>query len=151
MFRFVAFGLFLVVVLLALFAVVADGLDWVPRSGAVLSLQLVAAGEVPWRLAAGSWVLEAGGLLALFLLLQGRTGHWLLDGVVTGWLAWIFRGPLLVITIVVATGERQLPWWHLAVGWWVLYTVCGTVLAILARRHLRAEATMRGDVAFRQG
>ncbi len=149
MFRFVAFGLFSVVVLLALFAAIVEGFDVVPRSGAVLSLQLVAAGEVPWRLAAGTWVLEAGGLLALFLLLQGRCGNWVFDGVVTGWLAWIFRGPLLVITIVVATGERQLPWWHIAIGWWLLYTACGILLAVLARRFIRPEVPDRGDIAFR--
>lgn len=134
MFRFVAYGLFLVVLLLALFATAVEVFDLVPRSGSVLSLRLVADGGVPWRLAAGTWVLEAGGLIALFLLIQGRCGVWLADGVVAGWLAWIFRGPLLVITIVVATGQPQLPWWRLALGWWLVYTISGLLLAVLARR-----------------
>lgn len=133
MIRFVAFGLFVVVLLLALFSVAAEALDIAPKSGAVLSPRLVAANLVPWRLVAGTWVLEAGGLIALFLFVQGRCGAWFLDGAVAGWLAWIFRGPLLVITIVVATGQPQSPWWRLAIGWWAAYTLCGIALAFLAR------------------
>lgn len=134
MLRFIASGLLVVISLLALFASAADWLDLAPRTGAVLSLRLITAGLVAWRLAVGTWLLEAIGLMALFLLIRGRCGAWWLDGVVAGCLAWIFRGPLLVITIVVATGQPQAPWWRMSVAWLMIYVCCGIALTILAAR-----------------
>ncbi len=142
MFRFIASGLLVVVSLLALFASVADWLDLAPRAGAVLSLRLVLAGLVAWRLALGTWLLEAMGLIAIFLLIRGRGGAWWLDGVVAGCLAWIFRGPMLVITIVVATGQPQGPWWRMSLAWLMIYVCCGIALTILAARSGLAK---RGD------
>jgi hypothetical protein len=50
----------------------------------------------------------------------------------TGWIAWIFRGPLLVVAVVVLGGLPAGPWWGLAFGWWVLYSLCGLVLGGVA-------------------
>lgn len=124
----------MLVLLLALFGFAVELLDAEPRSGSVIRLALFEQPAVPGTLVLGTWLVEASGLIALFLLTQGRFGTWWLDGLVAGWVAWIFRGPLLVVTIVVAARQPQDPWWSLAFGWWVLYSVCGLSLAVLARR-----------------
>lgn len=134
MLRFVIYAVPLLILHLAMFGFAVELLHFEPRSGAVIKLALFEQPRVPGHLVFGTWLVEAAGLIALFLLAQGRFGAWWLDGLAAGWVAWIFRGPLLVITIVVATGQPQDPWWTLAFGWWVLYSACGLSLAILARR-----------------
>ncbi len=134
MFRFIAYAVPLLLLQLALFGFAVELLDVEPRSGSVIRLALLEQPRVPGQLVLGAWIVEASGLIALFLLTQGRFGAWWLDGLVAGWVGWIFRGPLLVITIVVAARQPQDPWWTLAFGWWVLYSACGLSLAILARR-----------------
>ncbi len=134
MLRFIAYAVPLLILLLALFGFTVELLDAEPRKGSVIRLALFEQPRVPGQLVIGTWLVEASGLIALFLLAQGRFAAWWLDGLVAGWIAWIFRGPLLVITIVVAARQPQDPWWKLAFGWWVLYSVCGLSLAILARR-----------------
>jgi hypothetical protein len=84
-------------------------------------------------LVAATWFLEALALTAFFLLLEGRAGdnRWL-TGVLAGWIAWVFRGPLLVVSVATLAALPVRPWWNLALSWWVAYTVCGLVLAALA-------------------
>ncbi len=140
MLRFIVLALPLLILLLALFGFTVEILDLEPRNGSVVKLAVLEPPLVPEPLVLGAWLVEACGLVALFLMTQGRCGRWWLDGLVAGWLAWIFRGPLLVITIVVAVRQPQEPWWTLAFGWWVLYSACGLTLAWLARRtELDAE------------
>lgn len=130
--RFILYALPLLFLLLALFGVAVEIFELEPQRGTklVLTESKVLAPEI----VLATWLLEATGLLALYLLAQGRCGFWWLDGLVTGWVAWIFRGPLLVITMVTATGRVQEHWWKVAVAWWVLYSICGLALAVLARR-----------------
>ncbi len=137
--RFVLHAVPLLLLLLALFGFAVELLDFEPRAGSVIRLALLEQPRVPATVVIGTWLVEAGGLLALFLLAQGRCGAWWLDGLVAGWVGWIFRGPLLVVTIVVAARQPQQAWWTLAFGWWVLYSVCGLSLAVLARREQLAE------------
>ena len=137
--RFLLHAVPLLVLLLALFGFAVELLDFEPRAGSVIRLALLEQPRVPATVVIGTWLVEAGGLLALFLLAQGRCGAWWLDGLVAGWVGWIFRGPLLVVTIVVAARQPQQAWWTLAFGWWVLYSVCGLSLAVLARREQLAE------------
>lgn len=138
--RFVILALPLLLLILALFGALVGVADLEPRTGAVARLAVFDdTATVAPRVVIGTWLMEAAGLVALFLLAQGRCGAWWLDGLVAGWLAWVFRGPLLVITIVIATGQPQGPWWALAFGWWWLYGACGLALAILARRGRRVD------------
>ncbi len=145
MIRFIAYAVPLLFLLLALFGFTVELLDAEPRSGSVIRLALFEQPRVPGQLVIGTWLVEASGLIALFLLAQGRFRAWWLDGLVAGWVAWVFRGPLLVITIVVAARQPQGPWWKLAFGWWVLYSICGLSLAILARRSGLASWTSTDD------
>ena len=157
MLRFVVYAVPLLVLLQALFGFTVELLDFEPRRGSVIKLALFEQPEVPGKLILGTWLVEASGLIALFLLARGRFGFWWLDGLVAGWVGWIFRGPLLVITIVVAARQPQDPWWTLAFGWWVLYSVCGLSLAILARRSdlepwtLSESSAASSTAAFGEG
>ena len=86
------------------------------------------------KIVLGGWLLEAVALTALFLLIQGRGGAWWLDGLLTAWMAWIFRGPILVLTVAQTLGQGRDPWWPASLRWLVLYSLCGLLLALLARR-----------------
>ncbi|MCP3961892.1 MAG: hypothetical protein GY719_28960 [bacterium] len=134
MFRFIIYAVPLLLLELALFGFAVELLDVEPRGGSVIRLALLEQPAVPGKLVFGTWLVEISGLIAMFLLAQGRFNAWWLDGLVAGWVAWVFRGPLLVITIVVAARQPHDPWWTLAFGWWVLYSVCGLSLAVLAKR-----------------
>lgn len=86
---------------------------------------------LPGYVTLATWGLEALGLAALFLLVHGRNGGWT-SGLLTGWIAWVFRGPLLVVAVVGLAGLPPRPWWALALSWWVLYSVCGLLLSGVA-------------------
>lgn len=91
--------------------------------------------DLPGYVSLATWTLEALGLAALFLLVDGRSGGrgggWT-SGLLTGWIAWVFRGPLLVVTVVGLAGLSPRPWWLLALSWWVLYSLCGLLLSGVA-------------------
>lgn len=89
--------------------------------------------KVPMFIPVATWLLEALALTALFLLLDGRGVSRWQTGLLTGWIAWVFRGPLLVVAAVSFAGLAARPWWGLAFSWWILYTFCGLTLAALAR------------------
>ncbi|MCH9650931.1 MAG: hypothetical protein K0U98_22095 [Deltaproteobacteria bacterium] len=93
--------------------------------------------NLPARLELGTWLLESVGLTTLYLLLRGAApspgkSRWL-DGLMTGWIAWVFRGPALVLSLGAAGALPAQPGW-VAAGWLVAYSICGLVLVALARR-----------------
>lgn len=94
---------------------------------------------LPGRQLLALWFLESLGLVTLFLLLRSAGRSRFADGLATGWVAWIFRGPVVVLTMAVTSpgalpGWWKGPWWTLAAGWLGLYTFAGLVLSVLARR-----------------
>ena len=107
--------------------------------------------DLPGYVSLATWGLEALGLAALFLLVQGRGGGWT-SGLLTGWIAWVFRGPLLVVTVVGLAGLSPRPWWSLVLSWWVLYSLCGLLLSgVAAGVGLGVEPlTPAEPVPFRQ-
>lgn len=127
--RFLFFSLPLLVLTMALFQLVREATGLGPDPAA---LSLSGAAPLPAWVALGTWILEAVGLAALFLLVHGRGGWRFTAGLLTGWIAWIFRGPLLVVTVVALAGLPPGPWWSLAFSWWVLYTLCGLLLGGVA-------------------
>lgn len=133
MFRYLSHALPLLLLLLAVFGGVVGVLDLEPRQGSVMRIALFEQPAIPGSVVLTAWLMEACGLLALYLLAQGRCGLWWLDGLLAGWLAWVFRGPIFVLTVVVASRQPQEPWWQLSFAWFLLYSVCGLSLAILAR------------------
>lgn len=130
--RFLILAFTLVVLTMAVFAFALDTLDLLPHSQQV-DFGL-GRGQMPPSTVLGTWTLEAVALIALFLLIQGRAGSWWLDGLATGWLAWVFRGPLLVLAVAGAARLPPGPWWQMALRWWILYSLCGLVLAGVARK-----------------
>jgi hypothetical protein len=138
--RFVLFAVTLLVLLLALFnlGVEVVGLD--PEPGPVVGWR-AGSGGLPGAWVLATWALEALALTALFLLVDrpradGRRGG-LLEGLLAGWIAWVFRGPLLVMSAIGNAGEPHQPWGQLALRWFVLYTLAGVLLAALARWAFR--------------
>jgi hypothetical protein len=130
--RFLLLALPLLALTMALFHFALECIGLAPERGA-----LAAAGITPpvlpgW-VTAGTWGLEALGLAALFLLADAPGRPRWLTGLLAGWTAWVFRGPLLVIAAAGLAGLPPRPWWGMALGWWILYTVCGLLLAGAAR------------------
>lgn len=132
--RFLILVVPLLLVLFALHAFVIAGMGWGPDTGPLARYGLSPDPHPPMELLLGGWLLESLGLTALFLLVQGRSGSAVLDGLATGWIAWIFRGPVLVLTLERWSRLPREPWWPLAQRWLVLYTICGLALAFVARR-----------------
>jgi hypothetical protein len=125
--RFLVLALPLVLLALGAFHFAAEALD-------------LAVPELPAPYLLGLWVLEAIGLVALFLLVRERgLGRWA-AGLAASSTAWIFRGPVLALT---AAGASRLPagsWSTLVLGWLGLYSVCGLLMAAVAGHLERAEA-----------
>ncbi|HEX2641919.1 MAG TPA: hypothetical protein VHU81_02925 [Thermoanaerobaculia bacterium] len=131
--RFLLLAIPLLVLTMALFHFVQEMAGTAPDA---VRLARGAGITLPGWVMLGTWCLEAMGLTALFLLIYRREspegrGGWL-AGILTGWIAWVFRGPLLVVAAVGLGGLPAGPWWSLAFSWWILYTVCGVVLAGLS-------------------
>ncbi len=74
------------------------------------ALSRLGAAQLPAWVMLATWALEAVGLAALFLMIHGRGGR-LLAGLLAGWIAWVFRGPLLVVTVAGLAGLPPGPWW----------------------------------------
>ena len=127
--RFLIFALPLLVLTMGLFRFALEMLKMAPDP-ALLSRSETAI--LPGWVTFATWLLEAVGLAALYLLIQGRGGSRWTAGLLTGWIAWIFRGPLLVVTVVGLAGLPPRPWWGMAFSWWILYTLCGLVLGAAA-------------------
>ncbi len=127
--RFLILALPLLVLTMGLFRFGQEMLKIAPDPAA-LSRSTVLA--LPAWVTFATWILEAVGLAALFLLIQGRGGSPWASGLLAGWIAWVFRGPLLVVTVVGLAGLPPHPWWGLAFSWWILYTLCGLVLGLAA-------------------
>ena len=126
--RFLLFALPLLVLTMALFHFAEEALGMAPDPARLSPLGAV---RLPSWVMLATWGLESVGLAALFLMIQGRSGRWL-AGLLAGWIAWVFRGPLLVVTVASLAGLPPSPWWMLVLSWWVLYTLCGLVLGSVA-------------------
>ena len=127
--RFLILALPLLVLTMGLFRFGQEMLQVAPDPAA---LSRSGGAALPAWVTFATWLLEAVGLAALFLLILGRGGSRLAAGLLAGWIAWVFRGPLLVVTVVGLAGLPPRPWWGLAFSWWILYTLCGLMLGAAA-------------------
>lgn len=131
--RYLVFALPLLLVTMAAFGFAVEQLGLEPGGAALAPFGLARSGPPPAVVTLSAWAIEALALVALFLLVQGRGGAWWVDGLVTGGLAWVFRGPLLLATLALLSLVPRQPfveWVRLAL---VLDLGCGLVLAGLAR------------------
>jgi hypothetical protein len=131
--RFLLFALPLLVLTMALFNFALETFGLAPDPALLARLGGAGSHDLPGWVVLGTWCLEAFGLCALFLLIQGRAGQELRLGLLAGWIAWVFRGPLLVVAVVGLGRVPPGPWWSMTFSWFVLYSLCGLLLGFLAR------------------
>jgi hypothetical protein len=131
--RFLLLALPLLVLAMALFHFALEQAGMSPDRAL---LARTGSAVLPAWVTLGTWCLESVALAALFLLIYGRGDSGWLTGLLTGWIAWVFRGPLLVVTVVGLAGLPPGPWWSMAFSWWILYSLCGLLLGFLARSAL---------------
>lgn len=119
MVRFLVLALPLVLLALAGFHFGGEALDLpVPR--------------LPTPFLLGLWILEAAGLVGLFLLVHERhLGRWV-AGIASTWTAWIFRGPVLALSAAGLSAPGVGSWGTMVLAWLGLYTVCGLLMAAVA-------------------
>lgn len=92
----------------------------------------LAVPALPAQYLLGLWVIEALGLVALFLLVRVRSLNRWVAGLAASWAAWIFRGPVLALTAGGVARLQAGSWSGLILSWLVLYTVCGLLMAAVA-------------------
>jgi len=134
--RFLLFAFTSLLVLVALFNFGVELAGGEPELGPLVGWQEGGPG-LPGAWILASWALEALALIALFQLTVGsresRGFRLWLGGLLSAWIAWVFRGPLLVLAAVGYGGLAGGPWWRLSLRWFALYTLAGLVLALVAR------------------
>lgn len=140
--RFLLFALPLLFALFALFHLGLEVAGFEPELGRLIGRRAGDLGlPAGWALA--TWALEALALVALYLLIVGPGAARFSTGLLAGWIAWVFRGPLLVITAVGYGGLSHGPWWQLSLRWLVLYTMAGGLLGALGGLLLRPAPAAR--------
>jgi hypothetical protein len=123
--RFLLLSLPLLILAMALFHFALEALGKIPNPH---TISAAGARVLPPWVPLVTWTLESLGLSALFLLIYGRNSVRWLSGLLAGWIAWVFRGPLLVVSVVGIAGLPPSPWWTMALQWLILYTICGLLL-----------------------
>lgn len=98
----------------------------------VEALDLARPEGLPAPYLLGLWVLEGLGLVALYALVRERRLNRWLAGLAAAWTAWIFRGPVLALTVAGVSTLSHHAWWTLVLGWFGLYTICGLLMAAVA-------------------
>jgi len=131
--RFLALALPAAVLVLALVAFLGAELGAGPDLAPLAQRGVGRPQGLPRPAAALALVFEATALLALFLLIEGRTGSGVLDGVVAGLAAWLFRGPLLVLTVAELTRLPTAPFWQTARLDLAALPLAGAAIGALAR------------------
>jgi hypothetical protein len=128
--RFVLLALPLLLALFALFNVGLELAGYEPELGPLVGRPAGGFG-LPGGWVIATWGIESIALSALYLLIVGPAVPRFSSGLLAGWIAWVFRGPLLVITAVGYGGLAHGPWWRLSLRWLVLYTLAGALLGAL--------------------
>jgi len=137
--RFLVLALPLALLVLALAPVVADlagaGIDDGPLAARGI------ARPIPLDLTTRALALgfEAFALVALYLLIEGRTASRVVDGAVAGFAAWIFRGPLLVLTVATLTRLPLATFWQAARVSLVALPLAGVAVGLVAGWTRRAR------------
>ena len=139
--RFLVLAIPLALLVLMAGASLVDAAGWGPDLSPLAARGVARPDGAPLRITLVSGLLEATALVALTLLLAGRTARWWSDGLACGLVAWIFRGPLLVLAVSALTRLPVAPFATLARGALALDLVAALALAALARATLRGSDT----------
>ncbi len=114
MLRFVLLAVPLAVLVLALSTFAADLAGLGPDLSPLAAQGLARAGGLPRGVGAAAFAFEAMALTALYLMIEGRFGRWWLDGLASGLVAWLFRGPILVLAVAALVAVPTAPLWEAA-------------------------------------
>jgi hypothetical protein len=133
--RFLALAIPLALIALVAVDAGATALGWAPDLGPLAARGVARPIALPVTIGTLGVLFEAVALVALFLLIEGRSGSPLFDGVAAGLAAWLFRGPLLVFTIASMTRLPTAPFWQAARVGLVALPVAGAALGWLAGRR----------------
>jgi hypothetical protein len=136
--RFVALAIPLALLVLSLGGWLLEFAGLAPDLAPLAARGVARPDGAPFALAAAARLFEATALTALTLLLAGRTARWWTDGLACGLVAWIFRGPLLVLAVATLTRLPTAPFVTLARGALALDLLAALALAGLARGMLPA-------------
>jgi hypothetical protein len=131
--RFLALALPVAVLVLALVSFTGAALGVGPDLGPLAQRGVARPHGLPQPAAALALVFEATALLAFYLLVEGRTGSGVVDGLVAGLAAWLFRGPLLVLTVAHLTRLPTAPFWQVARLELIALPLAGAAIGALAR------------------
>jgi hypothetical protein len=129
--RFLALALPAALLVLAAVEAAAVALGWGPD--AALLGEMARSEPLAPTLQAAVVLFETVSLVALFLLVEGRSTSPLLDGLAAGFAAWLFRGPVLVATVAALTRLPTAPFWQSARIALVALPAAGLTLGWLAR------------------
>jgi hypothetical protein len=131
--RFLALAVPAALLVLAGVGATAAALDLGPDRAPLAARGVARTVPLPAALALGGALFEAVALVALFLLVEGRSGSPLLDGLATGLAAWLFRGPLLVLAVATLTRLPTAPFLELARVGLVALPAAGLAVGAIAR------------------
>jgi len=131
--RFLALAIPAALLVLAAAAAGAAALGVAPDTAPLAARGVARAVPLPFELQLAGAAFEAVALVALFLLLEGRSGSPLVDGLAAGLAAWLFRGPLLVLAVATLTRLPTDPFWQLARVSLVALPAAGLVVGAVAR------------------
>jgi hypothetical protein len=131
--RFLALAIPAALLVLAAVAAGAAALDLGPDTAPLAGRGVARTVPLPLGLQVAGAAFEAVALVSLFLLLEGRSGSSLVDGLAAGLAAWLFRGPLLVLAVATLTRLPIAPFWQLARVSLVALPAAGLVVGAIAR------------------
>lgn len=131
--RFLALALPAALLVLAVAAPIAAALGMEIDTDALAARGVGRPGGLDGRHQAAALAFEATALTALFLLVEGKTRSPLVDGLLAGLAAWLFRGPLLVVTVAALTRLPTEPFWQTARVDLVALPAAGLAVGLCAR------------------
>ena len=132
MVRFVALALPIALLILALTPVVAETAGLAPELAPLAARGVARPMPLDLRSRGLSLLFEGFALLALYTLVEGRTGARPLDGIAAGLAAWVFRGPLLVLSVAELTRLPLAPFWQSARLSLVALPLAGAAIGLVA-------------------
>lgn len=133
MLRFLALALPGAVLVLALVPLALGAAGWAPDLESLEARGVARPQGLPAPEQGLALLFEGTALVALFLLVEGRATSPVVDGVVAGLAAWLFRGPLLVVAVAELTRLPTEPFWHAARIALVALPAAGAVVGAVAR------------------
>jgi len=131
--RFLALAIPVALLILALSAVAATSLGVAPDATPLDQRGVGRPEPLSTPMQLTGMLFEATALVALFLLVEGRSGSPLVDGLAVGIAAWLFRGPLLVLAVAELTRLPTQPFWELARVGLVALPAAGLGIGLVAR------------------